>query len=178
MTFKQSGIFLIALIAALPAFAQDNSVTTMQQLFVVKQTFPQIKAIGVLCNTQYAAAFLKDLKVAGTAYMITITVYNVQDLQNMRESYDKLMANKVDMIWLIPDGTADQKFGRRFLSEKCIAAKIPLYTSSLDYLREGALFCVAKDSTGAVKGYFNKKVSGMMGLTFPADIADKLIAID
>lgn len=151
----------------------------MQQLFVVKQAFPNVKTIGVLCDTAHATSVLKEMGVACTAYQMNLKISHTATLQDVRDGFDRMIkSDKIDMIWVLPDDVTDQKFGRRFLSEKCMALKIPMYVYSPDYVREGALLAVAPDNTGTLKIYYNERVGRMLSLTLPAEIMPKVIPVE
>lgn len=168
----------IAFLSLLSFPALSANVTLMQQLFVVKQAFPGMKTIGVLCNTTKAAEAVKEMGVACAAYQLKLKVIHTATLQDVRDGFDKMVkADKIDLVWVLPDDVTDQKFGRRFLSERCVALKIPLIVSSPDYVREGALLSVGSDDTGELRIYFNEKVGQMMSLTLPPEVMSKVIPI-
>ena len=158
---------------------QAADATLLQQVFVVKQAFPNVKTIGVLCHTIHAAAILKEMGVACTAYQLNLRIAHTETLQDVREGFERMVkSDKIDMIWVLPDDVTDQKFGRRFLSEKCMLMKIPLYVHSPEYVREGALLAVAPDGTGALRIYFNAKVGEMLSLTLPAEVTSKILNVE
>ena len=153
--------------------------TTMQQVFVVKQAFPSIKTIGVLCNTQNAAKILKELTVAGSSYSVEFVIYDVKTVQDLRQQFESLTgARKIDLLWMVQDGVADDRFGRRFLEEKSISNKIPLFTYSTDFVKEGSLMTVSVDASSQIKIFYNRKVSQMLGISFPAELQEKLTPVD
>jgi ABC-type uncharacterized transport system substrate-binding protein len=159
--------------------AQAQTPSTMQQVFVVKQAFPAMKTIGVLCNTRNANKILKELTVATSSYALELVVYDVVAVQNLREQFDKMTSTKkIDILWMVPDGAADEKFGRRFLEEKSILKKIPLYSYSVDYVKEGSLLTVGMNDASEIKIYYNSKVSQMLGISFPAEVQPKLTPVD
>ena len=163
--------------ASLQLYAADA--TLMQQLFVVKQAFPNIKTIGVLCHMENAAAVLKEMQIACSAYQVNLKIHNTATLQDVREGFDRMVkTDKIDLVWVLPDEVTDQKFGRRFLSERCIARKIPLCVRSVDNVREVALLAVAPDETGALRIYVNQKVSRQMSLTLPEEVQSRVIPVE
>jgi ABC-type uncharacterized transport system substrate-binding protein len=173
-------IFIFLLFAgAGEAVAQTSEPTIMQKVFLAKQVFPDAKTVGVLCNTQTSTELLRALKIAGDAYQLQIRVFDARDLKELRVNFERMVhSGNIDLVWIIPDDVANQKFGRRFLAEKCIALKIPLFVPSVEYLREGALFTVSTDVDNASKIFVNRKVQEMMGLTFPPERQAKIIAIE
>lgn len=161
------------------SIAQAQTPSTMQQVFVAKQAFPTMKTIGVLCNTRNASKVLKELTIATTSYALELVVYDVGAVQNLREQFDKMTsAKKIDLLWMVPDGVADEKFGRRFLEEKSISNKIPLYSYSLEFVKEGSLLTVGMNEASEIKVYYNSKVSQMLGITFSAEIQPRLSPVD
>lgn len=170
------GLLVLFSLFSFPVLSADA--TLMQQLFVVKQAFPGLKTIGVLCHTEHAAPALKEMGVACAAYQIKLTVVHTATLQDVRDGFDKMVkAEKIDLIWVLPDNVTDQKFGRRFLSERCVSMKIPLIVSSVDYVREGALLSVGSDETGVLHIYLNQKVGQMMSLSLSPEVMAKVISI-
>lgn len=151
----------------------------MQQMFVAKRAFPAIKTLGVLCNAAHASNELKQMNIACTAYQLEAKVFDTPDLSALRENFDRMIrGSKVDAVWLVPDGVADQKFGRRFLSEKCLSQKIPLCGFSMDHVREGALMAVLPDETGTLKIYFNTKVKDLIAAGFAPEVEAIMVPVE
>lgn len=169
----------ISILFAAIAFAEQRTATIMQQIYVVKRAFPNLKTLGVLCNAAHASSDLKQMNIACTAYQLEARVYDTQDLSSLRENFDRMLhVGKVDVVWLVADGVADQKFGRRFLSEKCLAQKIPLCGYAIDHVREGALLAVLPDETGALKIYFNQKVKDLIAVDFSPEAQPIMIPVE
>lgn len=169
----------VALILLTSAAVRAQTPTTMQQVFMVKQIFPAMKTIGVLCNTRNATKVLKELNLAANSYALELVVYDVAAVQNLREQFDKMTSSrKIDVLWMVPDGAADDKFGRRFLEEKSIANKIPLYGYSVDYVKEGSLLTVGLNEASEVKIFYNAKVSQMLGISFPVEVQPRLTPVE
>lgn len=173
-------VFLFALgLLLMPVFAMAQSASTMQQVFLIKQAFPAMKTIGVLCNTKNASKTLKELSLASTSYALELVVFDVGAVQNLREQFDKMTSTKkIDVLWMVPDGVSDDRFGRRFLAEKSISNKIPLYSYSVDFVKEGALLCVGMNALSEIKIFYNAKVSQMLGITFPAELQPRLTPVE
>lgn len=166
---------ILLLIVPFFVLAQTKGLTTMQQVFMVKQAFPDMKTIGILCNTQNASQILKELNLASTSYALELVVYHVDTVQDLRAKFEEMTkAKKIDILWMVPDGAADQKFGRRFLEEKSISNKIPLYAYSVDFVKEGSLMTVGYDSASQIKIFYNPKVGELLGVNFPAQVQPKL----
>lgn len=167
-------IFLLTAVGNLRA----ADATLMQQVFLVKQAFPNLKTIGVLCHTEHVADAIKAMGVACAAYQMNLKVFHTASLQDVRDGFDKLIkADKIDLIWILPDDVTSQKFGRRFLSEKCLAMKIPLCVYSPELVREGALLSIGPGDDGTLHIFYNEKVGGMMSITLPAEIQPKVISV-
>lgn len=176
MIRRAIGLLVFLSLYSFPVLSADA--TLMQQLFVVKQAFPGLKTIGILCHTEHAALALREMGIACAAYQIKLTIVHTATLQDVRDGFDKMVkAEKIDLVWVLPDNVTDQKFGRRFLSERCVGLKIPLIVSSLDYVREGALLSVGSDETGTLHIYLNQKVMQMMSLSLPPEVMPKVISI-
>jgi len=170
-------LFLLLLVFASAVQAADPNV--MQQAYLVRQAFPAAKTVGVLCHTSHAAALVRDLKIACNAYQFDLKVFHTETLQSVREGFDRMIKQSpVDLVWVVPDDVTDQKFGRRFLSEKCLAMKFPLYVSALDHVREGALLTVSAGEDGSPRIYFNKRVGDLIGIQLPAQIQPKVVAVE
>lgn len=171
-------VFLWMLVSV-SVLSQTPEPSMMQKLFLAKQVFPSCKTIGVLCHTHDSGDMLRALTIAGNAYQVDVKVYDVKDILELRSGFDKMMkASKIDIVWIVPDDVANQAFGRRFLSEKCLSMKIPLFVPSVEYLHEGALFSVSTDTSGATKMFVNTKVKEMIGLVFPPEVQAKIVEIE
>ncbi len=180
---KTRFIAVLAALLLLPLFAgsqqQSGGPTIMQQVFMAKRLIPGMKTVGVFCDAVSAADDLKQLQVACTAYELALKTYRVKDLFELRESFDSMVAGeKADVIWILRDDVTDQKFGRRFLSERCIAQKIPLFVHSAELVREGALFSVGPDQAGQLKIFYNKKVGSLIQANIPAEAQSYIVAIE
>lgn len=170
------GIAVCLLVAAARIHGADA--TLMQQVFMVKQAFPNLKTIGILCHTEHVAEPIKAMSVACAAYQVNLRVFHTATLQDVRDGFDKMVkADKIDLIWILPDDVTSQKFGRRFLAEKCMAMKIPLCVYSPDLVREGALLSIGASEDGTLRIFFNEKVGGMMSVTLPAEILPKVVSV-
>lgn len=175
----RSATVVAALLLAVSAFGQSGP-TVMQQVYMAKRLLPAMKTVAVFCHTQHAAGELKQLQVACTAQQLELKTYHTDDLVGLRERFERMIAaaDKTDLVWVLPDDVANQKFGRRFLSERCIAQKIPLFVYSVDLVREGALFSVGNDPTGALKIFFNKKVGSLIQATIPAEAETVVVNVE
>lgn len=170
-------LILVGLVGPLGAQTADPSM--MQKVYLAKQIFPNAKTIGVPCNASNATAILKSLKLACDTYQLDMKVYNARDLMELRSSFDRMIkASKIDLVWMIQDDVVNQQFGRRFLAEKCMALKIPLYVPSVDYLREGGLFTISTDVNNSSKAFVNRKVQEMLGITFPPEMQAKVVDVE
>jgi ABC-type uncharacterized transport system substrate-binding protein len=172
-------ILVLAGLVAMSAWGQTTDPSIMQKVYLAKQIFPSVKTVGVLCNTSGSMDLLKGLKLACDTYQLELKVYNARDLLELRSSFEKMVrASKIDIVWMIPDDVVNQAFGRRFLAEKCMAMKIPLYVHSVDYLREGGLLTISMDVNNSSKAFVNRKVQEMMGITFPAELQSKIVDVE
>ena len=151
----------------------------MQQVFLAKQVFVNAQTIGVLCNTNDAEEKVRSLRIATDAYKLNLKIIATRDLMELRTGFDRMTKEgKIDLVWIVTDDVANQKFGRRFLAEKCMAMKIPLYVPSIENLHEGALFTISTDVDGKSKVFVNRKVYDMIGLSFPQEIKDKIVLVE
>jgi len=168
--------FVLAFLCLVSFFASADS-TIQQQIAMLKQLFPTLHTITVICNVNDVQPVLHELKAATASSGIELSVFDVKSFPEVYKIFRSLPP-KVDLIWMVQDTVASgDKQGRRFLEENCLRKKIPLVAYSEETLHEGALLFVSIQN-GQPAALINKNVAGLIEFHVPAGLESRVTVID
>lgn len=151
--------------------AQELQVSAPEQVALARELLPNLKNAAVITVISQTQAALKELIAAGNSASIKFNIYDLASVAEVREGFQMATKSKVDLIWLLNDEISNHNFGRRLILERSLSARIPVYSYTKEYLREGALFAVEKDASGGVVVYFNHKIGDMLGVQVPSNFS-------
>lgn len=176
--FSLSAILVFSfLVISTGTMAQETKLTVPEQVQLAKAFIPGLKKIAIITTVKETQTELKQLVLAGKTYSVTFDIYDVPSVAETREAFQRLAGSHPNLIWLLNDSITNNNFGRRLILERSLASRIPVYSCSRDFLREGALFAAEKDSSGEIVTLLNDKIGTLLGVEVPADFTTKVTRV-
>ena len=167
-------MLIFSTLTSFSAVAQPVHPSADEQVTLAKLLIPNLKKAAVITNIKEKESALKELLVAGKTHSVTFQIFDLASVSEVREAFQLAVKSNAEVIWLLDDKISNHQFGRRLILERSLSAKIPVYSWSKDFLREGALFAFEKDSTGETVTYFNQKIAALIDVNVPSTYSSKL----
>ncbi|RMD96428.1 MAG: hypothetical protein D6814_11400 [Calditrichaeota bacterium] len=138
--------------------------STMQQIFLIKELKSGIKKIGILCNVSQHPGLKQKLARIGAQLGISMIIENTPDLLSVSKNFKHLVNQmKVEAIWVFPDGALNQEVAKKYLVKEAILSKVMLVTSDPEWVKKGATICAQKGND-QIRIFLNKKAVTLLGL--------------
>lgn len=169
--------FVFVFLLASVVMAQEVPLSVPEQVQFAKALLPGVKKVAVITTMKETENELKQLVVAGKTYSVTFDIYDVPTVAQTREAFQLASNSRPHLIWLLNDNITNQSFGRRLILERSLSLKIPVYSWSKEFLREGALFAFEKDASGNVVTFFNSRIGDMLGVQVPTSFTTTVTRI-
>ncbi len=148
--------------------------TLAQRFYAIKMVLPGIKKVGIICDVSKNQKVLAQIGALAAQYQLEVALGPASSMQEVSRAFTALTAQKVNLIWVFPDEVLKNNVVRRYILEKAILAKIPIYGCDVNYVKEGALFWV-EDKGGEALVHLNMRTAAVLGLTIPDEVKAKAV---
>lgn len=98
-----------------------------------------LKRVGVVYSTAKSGAYLDRALKAASEYNVQLVTTMVTSPDQTESALDRLMKQRIDALWMIPDTTAVTPGNLKAYFNLAKDEQIPLITFSRSYLDQGAL---------------------------------------
>ncbi len=155
--------------------AQDEGPSAMQAMSTMKIIVPQLKTVGVLCNSEKNDALLKKIQKGAAILQCTIVLIDIRSMSDYSSQYRSAVSkHQIDFLWVpAMDDNILGTFGKEFLFRNSVLDRVPLMVPSPDLAAAGGL-CALKVSDGKLEIILNKKLSQFYQITIPEAYAEKV----
>lgn len=152
--------------------------TSKQQLYLVKQLFPNCRTIGVIAVKDQSQEKAADLVKNSSYYNINIEVEIVKKSIDLPKGLQALLDKKIEVLWIFDDSVNGDPMSLRFLVTKTQESKIPIICQSEKQLQFGATyyFTVNKEGKAVVKA--KKAAVNVLKLSLPEREDIQIIMIE
>jgi len=139
-------------------------VTSLQLLFMVKQTFPECKEVSILITEKLLAKEKNRIARASVQNKIKSTIYVISTSSDIGSALSGISEGSIMVLY--SSGVLSKNKSKLYILSKCKPKKIVIVTSSSDYSQSGALLGVLKDENQKLKVVLNLKHNAHLKSTF------------
>ncbi len=129
----------------------DMSIDPAVILKHIKLVTPSVKRIGLLYDSENSDDYVSEFENAMVAFDFQIEKQKINAAQSGQIPIEKLkkifskFENKIDAFYLFPDPSLISKENFIFIIEYCAHLKIPVFTYSDEFVKQGALVSLSPD---------------------------------
>lgn len=152
--------------------------TSKQQIYLLKQLFPDCRTIGVIAVKDQSQEKAADLLKNSNYYNITVEVELVKKSTDLPKGLQALLDKKVEILWIFDDSVNGDPMALRFLVTKTQESKIPIICQSEKQLQFGATFLFALNEEGKVIVKTKKAAVDILKLSLPEREDIQIIMIE
>lgn len=172
---KRTGMWIAALLIDMILFisfffAEPRIVTPLQQIYIMKQFFPELKCVGVLWNENVVDTnkLYPQLERASAQFGIKIVVSNVQQMKDVPTEFKNLkQKHNIQVLWVIGDDEIlNGEVSRKYLIKQSIFSNLPLFAPSNLWVNEGAFISIIKEGN-ATKLFVNQQTAKVLSINIP-----------
>ena len=144
--------------------------TPAQQLYVVKQVYPQTQKVGILCNLKKHANVPDRLARISAQLGIKVFIKNTTSLIEIARNFKHLVKHKeVDVIWVLPDEALIVPSSRKYLIKNAIMTKVFLVAPDAEMVQKGATF-YAEKANEQIRLHVNRKTLEILAIQLPEEL--------
>lgn len=140
-----------------PVTGVTLDIGTTDQIKAMKNLQPDLNKIGVIYNPEENQSFIDQAIEIARGEGLTLIAEKINSDNELSTAFDKLVAEDIDILWLIPDNTVfpvdrnKRGFAIEFLIKNPTLKKIPTYGLSAGFVKNGATLSLAADVAGVGK---------------------------
>jgi ABC-type uncharacterized transport system substrate-binding protein len=144
---------------------------TAKRLGLFKEVFPAASRVALLVNANDRMGmhrYVDEFQSAAAKLNLTFQRFEVRSLGEFEQAFDKMSEERLEGIFLAPDGLFYQ--GRERLAQLATARRLPFVVHSREVLDAGALMSYGPDPVEQPTNFeflFNLKTAKVLGLTIP-----------